>query len=154
MAAGTRPADCDFPRTRSGRYRITARSGDAAPVEITRYVWAGDDDMHGDVGRTQLELLEAPRRAGAPARILLKQPKASARVLFVTSTGDGILAHRVETIAGNARGYAIDMAPQWRKQVAITAYVRDAAVPTPSKDGLRMPVQVSMDTTAGATVAG
>jgi uncharacterized protein YfaS (alpha-2-macroglobulin family) len=136
---------CDFPRKRSGRYRLTARSGEAAPAEIIRYVWRDgvDDGLRGNARSTELELLEAPAAAGAPVRVLLKQPKPSARVLFVFGSEDAILGHRVERIAGNARDYALPIVADGRREVAVTAYVRDAAVAMPGADGYRIPVEVT-----------
>lgn len=146
LVAGAQTA-CDFPRKRSGRYRLAARSGDAAPATLTQYVWAGDDDASADTRRTELELLDAPQRPGADARVLLKQPLPGARVLFVFGSGDAILGHRVETIAGNARGYALPTSSDWRGTVALSAYVRDSQPREQAKDGYRIPVPVLMAST-------
>jgi uncharacterized protein YfaS (alpha-2-macroglobulin family) len=132
------PSDCDFPRARSGRYRLIARSGSAAPVEMTRYVWVADGVAPAAGTRTQLQLLQAPSRPGDPVRLLLTQPHERARALLVYAAGDRLLGHRVEAISGNAQPLALRTNPDWRAQVTLTAYVR-GDTPAAVKDGYREP---------------
>ncbi len=122
---------CDFARTRPGRYRLLARSGDAAPAEVVRHVWGEGSDSRIVEGRVQpaLELVEPPAAPGAPARVLLRQPAAQARVLFVFASGDAIVGHRVETLAGNEAGISLQTPADWRAAPMLHAFVRDAATP-------------------------
>lgn len=139
------PSLCDFPRARSGRYRLSARSGDAAPAQLTRYIWRRDPDSGNTVERTELKLLEAPTRDGEPARVLLTQPSAGARALFVFGSGNTMLGYRVEVIAGNASDVSLPVDPAWRGTVELSAYVRPVAAAGVTKDGHRSPVRFTED---------
>ncbi len=129
---------CDFPRTRTGRYRLTARSGDAAPVEVVRHVWVGDRTPTASATRA-LELLQLPEAAAEPVRVLLKQPLARAKVLFVFTRGETILGHRVEAVEGGIAPFALPLDPAWHGAMRLHAHVRDAA-PAMIEDGVRRPV--------------
>jgi hypothetical protein len=139
------PTLCDFPRARSGRYRLSARSGDAAPTQLTRYIWRRDADSGNTVEGTELTLLEAPTRVGEPARVLLTQPSPRARALFVFGSGNTILGYRVEAMAGNARDVSLPVNPAWRGTVELSAYVRPVAASSVTKDGHRLPVRITED---------
>jgi hypothetical protein len=140
-----RASDCNFQRQRSGRYRLTARSDHAASAEITRYVWVGNDSTAVPGASTELQLLEAPPAPGAPARLLLKQGNAKARVLFVFGSGDEIAGYRVETVTGGASEHLLPISADWHRQIAVTAYVRPMGVAPEVKDGYRTPVVVTSD---------
>lgn len=127
VAAGA-TVPCDFPRARSGRYRITARSGDAAAAELTRYVHVGDAVSPARNGAPALELVTGPAEPGDPLRVLLRQPHANARVLFVFSSGDAILGHQVEALAGGVGTWALQVPDTGARSAVLTAYVV-AAVP-------------------------
>lgn len=139
------PSPCDFPRARSGRYRLSARSGDAAPAQLTRYIWRRDADSGNTVQNTELKLLEAPSRDGEPARVLLTQPSANARALFVFGSGNAILGYRVEAMTGNAQDVSLPVDPAWRGTVELSAYVRPVAATGVTKDGHRVPVRITDD---------
>lgn len=135
------PSPCEFPRARSGRYRLTARSGEAAPVQITQYVWTDDGGIHGDVEEAEMTVLDPSPQRETPMRVLVKQPFARARALFVIASGGSILDHRVETLAGNVQGVALPVASEWSGILSLHAYVREA-VAAKSKDGYREPVRM------------
>lgn len=137
--------DCSFARAKSGRYRLLARSGDAAPAELTRYVWVDGDGVSG-ITRTEVQLLQTPARRGEEGRLLLKQRDDHARALLVFSAGDNrILAHGVETVAGQAQQLVFSTAADWPKQVRLSVYVRGAPDTEPLAQGLRKPIKVSND---------
>lgn len=139
------PSLCNFPRARSGRYRLMARSGDAAPARITRYIWGRDVDPDSTVQRTELNLLKAPTERGQPARVRLKQASPGARVLFVFGSGHDILGYRTESIGGNTGDFSLPMDATWRGTVELNAYVRPAAAAGVSNNGYRSPVRVTND---------
>lgn len=140
VAGEARP--CAFPRLRNGRYRMTARSGDAAPAEIIRYIHAGGRADSSTAVRAVLELQEAPAAAGDPVRVLLRQPHDSARVLFVFSSGDAILGHRVEELTGTAGSHVLKLPDSAARSLSLTAYVLDAAAAV-VEDGWRVPRPVT-----------
>ncbi len=139
------PSPCDFPRARSGRYRLSARSGDAAPTQLTRYIWRRDADSGNTVEGTELKVLEAPAHRGEPVRVLLTQPSAGARALLVFGSGNTILGYRVEAISGNAKDVSLPVDPAWRGTVELSAYVRPVAAAGVTKDGHRSPVRITED---------
>lgn len=132
---------CDFPRERSGRYRMTARSGDAAPVHLERLVWVGDGGIAEGLEADLVVQDPSPGR-DAPVRLLLTQPHARARALFVVASGGRVLGHRVEEVAGNASRIDLDVSPEWRHELDIHAFVRPAGTSRVSDDGYREPVAV------------
>ncbi|MCD9027278.1 hypothetical protein LDO26_03490 [Luteimonas sp. BDR2-5] len=139
MVPAGEAAACEFARARPGRYRLLARSGDAAPAEVVRYVWGdGGHDTAAAAVEPGLELVEAPDSAGAPAHVLLRQPHARVRVLFVFASGDAIVGHRVETVDGNVAGIGLPTDPAWRGTPTLHAFVRNAA-PAAVQDGWRSP---------------
>jgi uncharacterized protein YfaS (alpha-2-macroglobulin family) len=131
-----RESTCDFARGRSGRYRMTARSGDAAPAQVTRYVWADDDAGTGSADEPELELLGPPDADGITRRVMLKQPYAHARVLFVMRAGDAILGHLAARADGPAQAFVLPLRREGRGEVAIEAIVCDEA-PSRVEDGYR-----------------
>lgn len=147
------PAPCDFPRTRSGRYRLTARSGDAAPAQVTQYVWAGDQGIHGDVEEPEMTVLDPSLQRNTPVRVLIKQPFARARALLVIASGGSILGHRVEKLVGNAGSVALPVAREWDGVLSLQAYVREG-VAAKTKDGYREPVRMeSLEASVPAATA-
>ena len=138
MAGTTTP--CDFPRKRSGRYLLTARSGDAAPVEIERYVWTGGS---GDATaqRLAIEIVEAPATPDAPARLLLKSPYARAQALIVIESEGALLDSRVIAIDGAAYELLLPLRADGRGQVNVHALLRERADAGIDANGLRVPAK-------------
>ncbi len=139
LVAGTTSA-CEFPRKRSGRYLLTARSGDAAPVEIERYVWAGDSDGTA-AQRLAIEIVEAPATPDAPARLLLKSPYARAQALIVIESEGALLDSRVIAIDGAAHELLLPLRADGRSQVRVHALVRERADAGIDANGLRLPAK-------------
>ncbi len=137
MAGTTTP--CDFPRKRSGRYLITARSGDAAPVEIERYVWAGGSGATSQ--RLAIEIVEAPATPDAPARLLLKSPYARAQAMIVIESEGALLDSRAIAIEGGARELLLPLGAAGRGQVNVHALVRERADAGIDANGLRLPAK-------------
>ncbi len=139
LVAGT-PAPCDVPRTRSGRYVFTARSGDAAPVVLTRYVWNAAD-ARGETPTVEpaLEVIEAPTDAGAPVRLLLRQPYARADALLVVSAGGEVLATRTLAIDRAETELSLPTHADGRNRVDLTLRVRERAPAPVDAKGLREP---------------
>ncbi|ALN93976.1 alpha-2-macroglobulin N-terminal region family protein [Lysobacter gummosus] len=135
------PAACDFPREKTGRYRITARSGEAAPAELSRYVWVGSDygDDNAKAGEPALELIRAASAQDRSVEVLLRQPYAKAQVLFVFEDGRHLMGERVETVEGQEQRYRI-VVPQTRSHsYSLLAYVREAVPSKIDEHGLRTP---------------
>lgn len=139
LVAGT-TSTCEFPRKRSGRYLLTARSGDAAPVEIERYVWAGGS---GDATaqRLAIEIVEAPATPDAPARLLLKSPYARAQALIVIESEGTLLDSRAIAIDGAAHELLLPLRADGRRRVNVHALVRERADAGIDANGLRLPAK-------------
>ncbi len=137
---------CDFLRTRSGRYRLTARSGDAAPAVIERYVWAEEGNGTNDKQTVALQLLELPAKRDAPARLLLKQPYAKASVLIVIEAGGALLDHRVIEVEGAASEILLPVVAEGYNEVRLYAYIRARGQASELIDGLRKPTPIHTQT--------
>ncbi|BDU15081.1 MG2 domain-containing protein [Lysobacter auxotrophicus] len=130
---------CDFPRPGSGLYRFTAHSGDAAPVQLDRYLWLGGESMQADIDETALEI--AAEADGATLQATLRQPFERARALFVIASHDRIEDYRVETVAGNVAQFELPRVDSPHSQVHV--YVRDADLEvSDGQDDERTPVEV------------
>jgi len=132
--------DCTFPRTRSGVYRLVARSGDAAPVTLVRYVWTGW--TRDDKQAPELELATPAGARGTPLRIAVRQSEPKAQVLLVARWGSAILGRQVATI--DAANPVIDMptSAEWPRKVAVTAYIRGGTKEDALPAGFRVPVRM------------
>ena len=145
-----RATPCDFPRERSGWYRLTARSADAAPAQMTRYVWAGSGEGGKTADYPSLEVVQAPARPGDPVRVLLKPAATRAQVLYVFASGGRIMGHQVATATGAEQPATLRTEADWDRSLALGAWVRDASGGGGEQDGYRQPVRVQE---ARATVA-
>lgn len=132
---------CEFTRNRSGFYRLTARSGSAAPVTLQRYVWWRGRGLHMDVKEPELTVLEASPSRDRPARMLVKQPFDRARALFAITFGGTVLGHRVETLEGNAQEVSLPLMREWRGVLEVKALVREIAA-TKVAAGFRQPARL------------
>ncbi|MDQ3510155.1 MAG: MG2 domain-containing protein, partial [Pseudomonadota bacterium] len=117
---------CDFPRARSGRYRLTARSGDAAPTVLTQYVWSGNQ-ADARALEPVLEVAELPGRSGGPVRVVLRQVAIGKPVLFVLSQKGRILAHLRAQTESTVGMFDLPLHADIEGEVEVTAYVRDSA---------------------------
>lgn len=137
LVAGT-PAPCDVPRTRSGRYIFTARSGDAAPAVLTRYVWNASG-ARGEAPAIEpaLEVIAAPADATAPVRLLLRQPYARADALLVVSAGGEVLVTRTLAIDRAETELTLPTHADGRNRVDMTLRVRERAAAPVDAEGLR-----------------
>lgn len=132
---------CVFPRERTGFYRLTARSGDAAaPAVLQRYVWSAGSGLEANVTEPELTVV-AQAQNGKPARLLVQQPFARARALLVMTLGGTILGHRVQAIEGNVQEIALPRENGWDGMLRVKALVREAASAR-VEAGFRMPVRV------------
>ena len=137
FVSGT-PAPCDVPRTRSGRYVFTARSGEAAPAVLTRYVWnAADARGEAPTVEPALEVIAAPADAAAPVRLLLRQPYALADALLVVSAGGEVLATRTLAIDRAETELTLSTHADGRNRVDVTLRVRERAPAPVDAEGLR-----------------
>lgn len=125
LSAGEEKA-CDFPRERSGRYRITARSGDAAATEVTRYVWTGRAEA-AEAVQPSMEVLQAPRTPGAPLRILVRQPHQRAHALLAFEHGDALLDYRILELDQTTGQFSLETDPDWPADIGLSLHVRDRA---------------------------
>ncbi len=133
---------CDVPRTRSGRYRFTARSGDAAPAVLERDVWnAADARKDATAPEPALTLIAAPATADAPMRVLLRQPYAQADALVVISAGGELLDTRVLAIDRIESELTLPTFAGGRNQVKLDMLIRSRTASVVRDDGLRTPPQ-------------
>lgn len=131
---------CDVPRVRSGAYRFTARSGDAAPTMVQHYVWNASDQRAGMRSvETALSLVEAPANAASPVRVRLRQPYAQADALLVFSAGNEILGTRVVPIDRIDTELSLPTFAEGRNRIEIDALVRERKPYRADADGLREP---------------
>ena len=131
---------CDVPRVRSGAYRFTARSGDAAPTTIEHYVWNASDQRAGMRSvETALSLVEAPANATSRVRVRLRQPYAQADALLVFSAGNEILGARVVPIDRIDTELSLPTFAEGRNRIDIDALVRERKPYRTDADGLREP---------------
>ncbi|MDR7193532.1 alpha-2-macroglobulin family protein [Luteimonas terrae] len=150
---------CDVPRKAPGRYRFTARSGDAAPATLVRHVWDGWT-APATRQRATLELLGPVETNGDPARFALTQPHARTRALLVFVAGnDTLLAHQVETLDRSVAQLTVPTDRDWRGTPVLHAFVRDAS-PGSVVGGIRevptlttLRAEVPMPSTSEADVA-
>ncbi|MCD9095459.1 hypothetical protein LU699_06385 [Luteimonas fraxinea] len=151
---------CDVPRKAPGRYRFTARSGDAAPATLVRHVW---DGWTASTARQapMLELAEPVSTAGDAARFVLRQPHARARALLVFAAGDDtLLTHRVETLGSTPAQLTLPTSRAWRGTPVLHAFVRDASPPevvggirdAPDVTSLRADVPIPVEDASDAAV--
>lgn len=132
------PTPCDAPRTRSGLYRFTARSGDAAPAVIERYVWnASDTRTDLPAPESALTVIEAPATPTAPVRLLLRQPYAQADALVAVAAGDTVLDVRVMAIDRPETEFALPTFAAGRNRVDVSVLVREQVASSVGEDGLR-----------------
>lgn len=136
LAAGT-PAPCAVPRNRSGRYRFTARSGDAAPATIERYVWNASDAQVQDETQRSLTVVEAPARADAPVRLRLQQPYARADAWIVTAADGEALDSRIVPLDGPDTTFLLPTHADGRNRVDIVVRVRERRAAGVDARGLR-----------------
>ncbi|MEH6420707.1 alpha-2-macroglobulin family protein [Pseudomonas sp. CGJS7] len=124
------PARCDFPRARSGRYLISARSGDAAPARLSQYVWAGGREGGEWTGEPQLQLIRAASAQDRSVEVQLRQPYAKAQVLFVFENGRELMGQRIESVDGELQRYTLALPDTRAHSYGLVAHVRETA---PSK---------------------
>ncbi|MCC7249674.1 MAG: hypothetical protein IT473_13715, partial [Lysobacter sp.] len=131
---------CDVPRVRSGIYRFTARSGDAAPMTMEQYVWNANDGLTAaSTIEPKLSLIEAPADSAAPVRVLLRQPYAHADALLVFSAGGRILGARVVPIDRVEGELSLPTFAEGRNRVQLHALVRERTSYRADAEGMRAP---------------
>src|SRR5690606_17466428 len=92
---------CDFERERTGRYRLLARSGDAAPAQIDNYVWVTGQRSKwagGDDAEPQFEWLREGEGDDSTVHFRLTQPFEAADALILLVRGDELLEHHVVSV--------------------------------------------------------
>lgn len=139
---------CDFPREKTGRYLLTARSGDAAPARLSRYVWAGDSGARSGEVEPALELIRAASLGDRRIQVQLRQPYAKAHVLLAFEDGREWMGARVEAIEGQVNVLTLSLPDTRARSYALVAHVRDAAAPKIDAQGWRTPAsrtQVSLN---------
>lgn len=146
LVAGIEAA-CDVPRTRVGRYRFTARSGDAVIAVVERRIWwlgGGRDTVRGIEPALEpaLEIVEAPAAPGAPVRLRLRQPYAKADALVVTSAGDRVLDARVIAVDGIDTLITLPIDAGGCNYVDLHVRVREHAPSQVETNGFRVPPRV------------
>lgn len=137
---------CEFERKRSGRYRLTALSGEAAPAVIERYIRVRGDEsttsaMHGvEPELTFIGDLDEP---GQPLRFRLAQEHPSATALILFMRGDEVLERHVVEIDRSVQELTlISMLPR-DVRYEVRALVRSRS-PSRTEGGLREPMEVNV----------
>ncbi|RDZ26371.1 alpha-2-macroglobulin family protein [Lysobacter silvisoli] len=135
-----RSAVCDFEHKRRGVYRLLARSGDAAPAELRRYVWSGAYADTESPPKAELRLAQPPDGSDANAQLQLSQPYRSAQVLLVVHDGDRILSHRVQRMDEPEGVLSVAVGDSGVANVQVTAHLLDATESAGRvEDGYRHP---------------
>ena len=138
LVAGQRAA-CDVPRTRSGRYSLVARSGDAAPATMVQYVWAGDS-----VAAASREISLAPGRgealSGEPISVVLTQPQARATALFVFRQHGALVGYQVAEVRAGTQDVALRLPPGTQGRLTIGVHIRDRGEVAEVAPGYRAPL--------------
>ncbi|HST44381.1 MAG TPA: alpha-2-macroglobulin family protein, partial [Luteimonas sp.] len=117
---------CDFPRARSGRYRLTAGSGSAAPTSIERYVWTGVAEGTHPPGPV-LEATAASSASGTAARVMLQRVAGGRPVLLVASQKGRILSYLRSVTPEGAGTFDLQLPPGIHGELQIAAWLRDPA---------------------------
>ncbi len=128
--------ECDVPRTRSGLYRAIARSGDAAPAELTQYVWA-DDNVRATSREISLELPQRDIVRDRPVQVVLKQPQPQARALFVFRQHGALLGYQAVEVRAGAQAIDLHLPPAAQGKVGIGVYIRDTGDVAAAEPGYR-----------------
>ncbi|WP_152599960.1 alpha-2-macroglobulin family protein [Noviluteimonas dokdonensis] len=136
--------ECTFPRKRSGLYTIRARSADAAPAIVERYVYvSGTAQTDAKPARLQVTRLGEETVAGEPIRIEVTAPHVPARALVLISHGDEVIAHRVVTLASAVQLVELPTTADTPRRLKVSVLVRRTDAP-PSKvalpAGFRRPI--------------
>lgn len=138
LIAGQR-STCDVPRTRSGRYRLLARSGDAAPATMTQYVWAGDA-----VAAASREISLVTGRGeplpGGPVNVVLTQPQSRATALFVFRQHGALVGHHVAEVRAGTQEIALRLPPNTQGPLSIGVHIRDRDDAVDAAPGYRAPL--------------
>lgn len=139
---GDAPAPCDVPRARSGRYRFTASSGDAAPTSVMRWVWSGSGNDTTRAPEPQLELIGDAPAPGGTAHVRLGNTAEGWPVLLVMSHRGRVVARRLGTAHEAGATFDLAIPADIRGVVTIDAYLRDP-VSGVIEAGLRRPPTIA-----------
>lgn len=139
-------SDCSFPRKRSGRYIVTARSGEAAPTRDTRYVSAGTGKTEAPK-QVAIEQLDAEQaRAGMPIRLKVRTPVFPVRALLLVARGDEVIGQRVVRLDAAEQVVDVPTAKDGPLAFQVSVNVRFADDAQAPKDalppGFRRPLSV------------
>lgn len=137
---------CGFERKRSGRYRLTASSGEAAPAVIERYVRVRGDESHHNATQnveSDLTFIHALDEPGQPMRFRLTQKHAAATALILLIRGDEVLDRQVVEIDRPVQELELHSALPRDVRYEVRALVRSRA-PSHIVRGLREPQEVEL----------
>lgn len=117
-----KPQRCPLRAPAAGHYRFVARSGDAAPATLERYIGGGEAVPKPAAGA---ELLRLDGDGEGRAKIVLRQPFARAKVLFAVQHGL-VLRHWTALQEGAELAFELDLPPDWAPGVSLSAVIYDA----------------------------
>lgn len=142
-------AACDVPRERSGRYRLVARSGDAAPATMTQYVWVGGADP---VVSRAIGLVQARGElvAGQPVAVELTQSQPEATALFLFRQHGALIGHQIADVRAGAQEIALHLPPGTYGEIHVSVQIRDRQGVADAAAGYRSPIPMR---SAGINVA-
>ncbi len=138
LVAG-QPSACEVPRKQSGRYRLVARSGDAAPATMTQYVWVGGA---GSIASREIRLAQArgERVAGEPLTVELTQPQPEATALFVFRQHGALIGHQVADVRAGTQEVVLHLPPGTQGAIHVGVHIRDRHDVTAAAPGYRTPI--------------
>jgi uncharacterized protein YfaS (alpha-2-macroglobulin family) len=132
-------APCDVPRERSGRYRLIARSGNAAPATMTQYVWGGGTDAAAsrEIGlvRARGELV-----AGQPVAVELTQSQPEATALFLFRQHGALIGHQIADVRAGTQEIALRLPPGTYGGIHVSVQIRDRQGIADAPAGYRSPI--------------
>ena len=132
---------CAVPRTRSGRYRFSARRDGAADAVIERYIHVADagavDRTTPERGQTRLRVAAAPSTHDGTVRLTLDHPFEDADALVVITSGDTVLHARRVDAGGLRRSIELPTFADGRASVEVRVLVRERGARPVRPDGTR-----------------
>jgi len=135
LVAG-QPTACDVPRKQSGRYRLIARSGDAAPATMIQYVWMRSA---ASTASREIRLTQArgERAAGEPLIVELTQPQPDATALFVFRQHGALIGHQVAQVHAGTQEIALRLPHGAQGAIHVSVHIRDHSGMAEAEPGYR-----------------
>lgn len=136
MLVTGQPTACDVPRKQSGRYRLMARSGDAAPATMIQYVWV---DGTGSKASHEISLGQARGEpaAGEPLTVELTQSQPAATALFVFRQHGALIGYQTAAVRAGTQEIQLRLPPGTQGAIHVSVHIRDRAEVVAAAPGYR-----------------